>query len=376
MDSASEITLPVIEGKVPDAVSHVVESMVRVHRLVEHHAITYSPDVPFLGAGLGDIDPGQPPMGADSIYQILPFLDNAQREEEISALIPVRRTLGGSWRWRHASVEPHDRARLTQYLTAPQRAVPGEPDRSETFLVKPLGLFFASEGKNRVAYLEKEGIDFMPSRVRVLDYPAPERMAIHEVDHGGPRMVLCVLDDKWVALLRSPEWSLPLLEAYGVRSGPWPSGLPPLELVCMAICARRASTSSRWKPVSLDDIREIAAEQRTQPVTQPLFRHELIRLRPGPRHIALGAVTLLAMLTAGLWPNTWTVPLGWTVALTALGAFAGACAVCLLPARLDRDTAQTLAQKETEQSILHLDLCNHVGRRRRRRQALQPDEGT
>ena len=375
MDTENRVNLPVIGSGISKELRQVVQAMVRAHRLIDQCAYNWDTAVHFLGAGLGDVSPGQSMEPMSLAFRVLPFLDHTSFDEELSALVPVNQTMGLAWRWQHSTVELHKRAKLTRYLTAVDRAMPDAADRSETFWVQPLGLFLAHEGKNRVAYLEQEGVNYMPSHVRVLDYPAPERMALHEVDNGGPRTVLCILDNKWVSLLECPEWSVPLLKQYGVKEARWSPEFPALDLVCLALRSRQESTESRWKPVCLEDIQKIVDEEPEDAPLRPIIAHDQFRLCAKAAHIAGGVMLLALMLTSRLWPADWSISIENAVPLLALTTFGGAVAALWLPARLNSEAAAAVRDKAIEMKVQCLNITNRMAAWRRQQQRLsqRPD---
>ena len=197
-----------------------------------------------------------------TLAAVLPFFDFESRSDSAvrRGLVPVKRLMGSSWRWHEGSL-PHGVHTIQEGIaifTAPNCAEPGL-QVAEVTLIRPLGLFYVSgEGKNRVAFLARNNIEWMPCRLAERTYPAAERLQTFEVVEGSIRTWMCVLDSKFAVTLPYPEITIPLLEAYGVRqTAEWPRGWPMCATAITAVrlqptrdgsaCDRASATSSTWR---------------------------------------------------------------------------------------------------------------------------------
>lgn len=156
--------------------------------------------------------------------KILPFwqvLD--ERGESIQAQIPIRQTVGESWRWqpRYAQQIAYkgNVDEFRAFLLDPERAAGHSATGASVQWIRPLGLFLVHEGKNRVAFLASQGEEWMPAWVSPCEYPAAVDLMLFEVEEYGEVVFVCVKDNRYAVIVQHPAWTLPILYAYGVQKG-------------------------------------------------------------------------------------------------------------------------------------------------------------
>jgi len=249
---------------------------------------------------------GTPPISF--VMSILPFVDeHASNGEPISAMIPVRQTVGASWRWLPRMPPRHSDQLPEEFFVDPKRALVDDTECATVSWIKPLDLFFSGEGKNRVAFLADRGIEQMPARVLPLDYPAPSRLAILEVMEGELTHTLCMLDRQLVVPVNHPSWTLPILEAYGVKREPWPKEWPSTRDVLAALRQRQPSSDYSYPLPPLDASLLPTKKEVDRPSTvQSLMNHPDIACHPKPLVVGLGVV-VISMILAQSLPKHWVI---------------------------------------------------------------------
>lgn len=164
------------------------------------------------------------------IASVVPFASDSNRGDTISARVPLKYLLGRSQHWGKADVvEPKS---LSVYLASDDRGNTGAKDMAEVMLLGPLGLAWAHAGRSRVGFLRAMGVESMAARVTALPYPAPQQLALFQVNVAGSVQVWCVLDSRRLRVLAAPSLTVPLLTAYGVAAPQaWPEQWPdPIEV--------------------------------------------------------------------------------------------------------------------------------------------------
>ncbi|MEW6343046.1 MAG: hypothetical protein AB1704_20485 [Pseudomonadota bacterium] len=269
-----------------------------------------------------------PKEGSEIFCAILPFADIERDGEEFSALVPTAQTIGASWKWQTDSVKEHDREDLLALLQSPERAMPRAWERAEYFWIKPLGLFLAHEGKNRVGFLRDMNVDWIPARVFPCNYVAPELLTLYKVGLRERTCWWAVLDGTWLEPLAHPGWALPVLRAYGVHeTSDWPAAFPSIELTTAALRERRPDPAFSTLPaLNLPLVLEKSAYQN-EVISCSLFD---IDEMPVPRNFGIGMVvcSFAAVVLIGTLPSTWeTLRI---VAGMVAGAGIGAMLTCML----------------------------------------------
>ena len=193
--------------------------------------------------------------------------------------IPLDLTIGHSWRWQPAHVDPQDRAALVERLLSCTDGL----ERAEVCWIVPLGLFLAHEGKNRVAFLRSERATHYPALTTPYDYPAAERLQLIQVPGPHGEEWWAVLDQDAIEPLRHPDWALPVLAAYGVSTVQgWPTAFPSYAAVRdeVAYRGRRGHGPLTEQPVSLKAL--LAKEARDAEIVSASFMdlHDVHLRRP------------------------------------------------------------------------------------------------
>lgn len=241
-----------ISPKLREEIQQLVDAKYEVDELARHGTAGRRLTTPFHDGGYG-------PRNGTSFFQtVLPFSNFELCGEAFSALVPVSQTIGASWRWTTRSVPEAERLALLARLQDPARGTPEDRDRAEFMWIKPLGLFLAHEGKNRVGFFRDMDAQWIPAHVAPYDYPAADRLAIYAVNHARQSAYWLVLDDKMLEPINHPDWALPVLRAYGVREHhQWPHHFPMVDVTTAAIAARLVNpVSGRPAPLDLELIRE------------------------------------------------------------------------------------------------------------------------
>jgi hypothetical protein len=164
--------------------------------------------------------------------------------------VPLELTMGHSWRWYPERVAQEERLPLLERFLSCTDGT----ERAEVCWIVPLGLFLAHEGKNRIEFLREEGATYYPALTTPYDYPAPDRLALIQVPGPHGDEWWAVLDQDSIEPLRYPEWTLPILTAYGVSTiKGWPEDYPPYAAVRQEVDerSRRNFRPLREAPVSL-----------------------------------------------------------------------------------------------------------------------------
>lgn len=162
---------------------------------------TVDPEV-FVDGSIGG-DYACPP--SVTMATVLPFFDFGEIEKTPArpAMVPVKHLVGSSWRWHEGSL-PNDRisVQATIDLFTSERCAKAGGLGAQVAMVSPIGMFYvAGEGKNRVAFLARQGVEFMPCTLYERSYPAADRLRIVTVREGPLRCWLCMLDDEFVVTI-------------------------------------------------------------------------------------------------------------------------------------------------------------------------------
>lgn len=216
--------------KTSDRLQEAVKNFIRTKRAFndyEPKAAGYLDWVSSLNphAFIDQYESGYACSPALTLRNVLPFFESHPTGDVTRrpASVPVALVMGSSWRWAEHLIPNSTRSaeEWETYLTADKRV---QHDTASVTFVRQLGLFFVSgEGKNRVAFLARRNVEFMPCVLAEVDYPEANRLQVFELFEGSFRTWLCVLDEEFVCTIPYPELTLPILEAYGVpRSKKWP----------------------------------------------------------------------------------------------------------------------------------------------------------
>lgn len=302
-----------------------------------------SPAVRMLAMSIGNGDDHhQTPDPYGFARTLLPFWHWTNPSQgPRQALIPLDQTVGHSWRWhpRHAEeiATGRDVAAFRAFLLHPDRSAGQASSRAIAGWIRPLGLFVMHEGKNRVAFLASEGESWMPAQVTEFTYPAAAELTIYAVEECGQSVFVCVRKERYAVILTNPAWTLPILDAYGVKRG---GHLGRADEVLAGV--RRGEANAFGEHIAppngfdmntLPKQGDVTHEERAQPI----MTHENVRIRYRSIIGPWLTMTVLLMIGGALTRNGFsTTGWGWIgsiLLIGACGAFAGFL-VCLYRVRV------------------------------------------
>ena len=131
------------------AVQKLVEQKAQLDQLARNPALVGLLPSEWQGTGTRGVDL------QSFVLSVLPYLHNATKAETAPARLPLKHVLGDSGRWDQADVaEPKS---LAFFLASDDRATAGVKDPAEAYLVAPLGLAWAHEGRTRPGFLRDMG---------------------------------------------------------------------------------------------------------------------------------------------------------------------------------------------------------------------------
>jgi hypothetical protein len=245
------------------AVQKLVEQKMQLDALARQGTLPGLIPAEWQGSGIRGVDL------QGFVLSVVPFLQNAGKDETAPARLPLKHVLGDAGRWdQHDVAEPKS---LAFFLASDDRASAGVKDPAEAYLVGALGLAWAHEGRTRPGFLRALGYDSMAARVHMLPYPAAGQLALYSVTAHGVTQIWCVMDRRKVRPLLAPWISVPLLTAYGVSAPQtWPTSFPAVDEVAAMLATARTgkgpveadltkvaakvaqdASAETWMPVSL-----------------------------------------------------------------------------------------------------------------------------
>ncbi len=245
------------------AVQKLVEQKMQLDALARQGTLPGLIPAEWQGSGIRGVDL------QGFVLSVVPFLQNASKDETAPARLPLKHVLGDAGRWdQHDVAEPKS---LAFFLASDDRASAGVKDPAEAYLVGALGLAWAHEGRTRPGFLRAMGYDSMAARVHMLPYPAAGQLALYSVTAHGVTQIWCVMDRRKVRPLLAPWISVPLLTAYGVSAPQtWPTSFPAVDEVAAMLATARTgkgpveadltkvaakvaqdASAETWMPVSL-----------------------------------------------------------------------------------------------------------------------------
>lgn len=148
---------------------------------------------------------------------VLPFMDwEDESSSYFKAYVNPRHVLGASIKGLPEHIEPGQvDERIARYA-----GDFGSTDNACYIWVKPLGIFWAHEGKHRVAFMRAHNQPAIAAWVREAGYPSADRLAlVRPTDERDEWLTL--LDGRYLQVLRRPRVARLLLEAYGVKTLRW-----------------------------------------------------------------------------------------------------------------------------------------------------------
>lgn len=252
---------------------------------------------------------------------VLPFMDweDEPRRKAFRAFVNPKHVLGASIKGLPEHV-PDDQVaeRIAGY-----RSHFGSLDHACYIRYRALGLYWAHEGKHRVAFMRAHEQTTIATWVREANYPEPERIVVIAPNDERDEW-LAMLDGQHLQVLRRPRVSLRLLTDYGVRTSRWSEipNLPNEQAVREAIYARKLhrnpkTLAERDRTLNLEEIRK---QQKSASSLVDRGLHELAPLRLVWRHyLYTAAACIVAGLVLVKIPFDGLKPVGWMLQGTALG---------------------------------------------------------
>ncbi|OXI28275.1 hypothetical protein CFB89_33410 [Burkholderia sp. AU16741] len=317
-----------ISPKLRDEIQQLVDAKYEVDEIARHGTAGRRLTTPFHDGSYG------PRHGTDFFQTVLPFSKFEACGESFSALVPVSQTIGSSCSWTTRSVPEAERPTLLAWLQDPARAT---PDDADYMWIKPLGLFLAHEGKNRVGFFRDMGAQWIPAHVTPYDYPAADSLAIYRAQHTHQTVYWLVLDGQLLEPINHPDWAIPVLRAYGVREHhQWPHNFPTVDLTAAALTSRLVHpVTGRPAPLDLELVREKEAYEAEE-ISCSLLDVEPFRIPwdflGAMACIGIGAIVLLGILPEE-WPNLRIVT-GIVAGIGIGGMLTPLCKLFRLPRRL------------------------------------------
>ena len=115
------------------------------------------------------------PYGGDTFLDsIIPFMPFAPDYEVLGVkYIPISHALGRSWKWWPDQCKG-DEEIIIEHILSPEQS-----QSAYYYIVKELGVIFASEGKNRVNFCRHHKINAIPVNVAQINYPSADSIEIY-----------------------------------------------------------------------------------------------------------------------------------------------------------------------------------------------------
>ncbi|MCK9687274.1 hypothetical protein [Scleromatobacter humisilvae] len=294
---------------------------------------------------------------ADTLRAVLPFFDSSSPlvRPARSARIPVKSVVGSSWRWHEGSLPYGARDSVESAIAyfTDDACAEGSSKSAHACLVNPLGIFYINgEGKNRVAFLARNGVEMMPCALTERTYPSASRLSLVAVREGILASWVCVLDSALAVSVPYPEFTLPILEAYGVRRVEWCKDWPMQATVMNSFRLQRGETdvmrNGTANPLSFAHLkaREADARNTASTVRLPLYSHRLLDQHPNYVRKVLAVFASLLVVCLVFKASE---------ALLGLGGLLGAMAILAIPIGV-----RTAEVPDAEVSLRAADTCASV----------------
>lgn len=196
-----------------------------------------------------------PLFGDGFLHNIIPFYEYLESSKKsINVMnVPTLQTMGSSWRiWPDPNISEEDKTNILERLCSDV-----EIKQTHYTHIPELNLFIAHEGKNRVNFFRFHNIEYIPARVALEHYPAPERITVHTLEFAGQQDVWAVLDEQYAQKINYFSYALPLLRAYGVKiTDRWPEHFPDIiELIAYSTNTIQSKISNSHS-IDLNDIQK------------------------------------------------------------------------------------------------------------------------
>lgn len=201
-------------------------------------------------------------------------------QKSIQQLVPVEIAIGACIKGQPAHIAAEDvPKRITQYR---ENKAPGAT-ASGTYL-PALGIYFAHEGKHRVAFMCHHNEPVFQAEIDDLTYPSADRLKI--VTPSAPsKLLYAVLDRRYLQVLMLPHSTQRILTSYGVSSVRWSKleNVPSESTVLRAVYDRQLFTSpeSRSEAVRTIDLYELLQKESNDRRKTAHWKSRLLKLLLG-----------------------------------------------------------------------------------------------
>lgn len=302
----------------PDALTHAVTALCDLKLQMDRHARGFIGQ-PFLDDWM-DARNTCAYFGDSLVRLVLPFLDwERDGGEYFKAYVNPRHVLGASIKGLPEHIEESEvPERIARYAQAF-----GSPSNAAYIWIKAMGIFWAHEGKHRVAFMRAHNQPAIAAWVREASYPAAERMVVIAPDDEQDEW-LALLDGRYLQVLRRPGVSTLLLGAYGVKTLRWRAltGLPGEQSVRAEIGRRKLhrapkNNAERERTLDLEEVRERlrADDERVARSVLELEPHRM----EWRSYAAIAAVCGVLGLLLGTVGSPWLHGAGYLLMGTTLG---------------------------------------------------------
>lgn len=197
--------------------------------------------------------------------RLLPFLfwEEEASPTKYSALVPVEIAIGASIKGLPHHIKEKDvPERIAQY-----RENKASGAAASGTYIPALGVYFAHEGKHRVAFMRHHHEPLFQAEVDNLPYPSPDRLKI-VTSRACSELRYAVLDNRYLQVLLAPHTTQQILSSYGVKTTRWNQleNIPSEAGVYRAVCDRQlfASPGSRSEAARTLDLHEVLQQEEKE----------------------------------------------------------------------------------------------------------------
>jgi hypothetical protein len=266
--------------------------------------------------------------GHSFLRLVLPFMDWDQDEGDghnhrYRAYVNPHHVLGAGIKGMPGSVREEEVAGRIESYANNFDFVP----RTLYIRYPALGLYWAHEGKHRVAFMRAHNQPVIAAWVQDANYPQPERIVVIAPSDERDEW-LALLDERYLQVLRRPRVSGELLSAYGVKTVRWGEvpGLPDEQGIRQIIWERKLHKepkggAERDRTLDLENVRKQLSYEETL-VEWSFF--DLAPLRFMWKRYFIAFFACLVLGTALIMLNVdWVLPSGYSLLGSAIGLISG-----------------------------------------------------
>lgn len=303
-------TVETIDLGISQNLNRVAQDVVKSKAMLDAAAAEFRPSMLERGLHDGGYGPAEP---LPFLHRIVPFAYTIQRPDDtFFARVPTTNTIGCSWAWHRGTLDDAEKLKRRHALDNNSALLAGTLNEAVYYWIKPLGLIAPHEGKNRVDFFRGEGLESIPAKVTECSYAEPGRVVLYAVKDHAFEATWAVLDGRWVEPVNNPNWTVPLMAAYGAKTElPWPETFPAPADVMLALFDQPRTNSPLGNPdhdhATVIDLDTIKAIDEFQSESVRATVHDLKDVRIDPRiwQYSLAAVVAVISLML-LLPEQWT----------------------------------------------------------------------